>query len=174
MTKNKIHITCINGSSIDGRITDVHHHFHQWSSPEDQKLLKSEIKKADCIIVGYITYKRSVDLLKNKRTIVFNRRNIRYLNNHIYFIKPNKKTLFKILHSTQSKKALVIGGMNTYSWFIKQNIVDQWCLTIEPYFFGAGLPLLRIKEFKPKGARLKSVKRINNKGTLLLRYIINK
>ncbi|HOF50223.1 MAG TPA: dihydrofolate reductase [Candidatus Colwellbacteria bacterium] len=174
MNGHKIHITCINGSSIDGRITDVHRHFHQWSSQEDQKFLKSEIKKADCIIVGYITYKRSVNLLKNKRTIVFNRRNIKYLGNNIYFIKPNRKTLFKILHSTQSRKALVIGGMNTYSWFIKQNIVDKWYITIEPYFFGTGLPLLKIKEFKPKNARLESVKRINNKGTLLLKYSINK
>jgi dihydrofolate reductase len=68
---------------------------------------------------------------------------------------------------------LLVGGATINGLFLKHNLVDELFLTIEPKIFGSGKNMTEGKLLNSK-LQLKSVKKINKIGTLLLKYKINK
>ena len=66
-------------------------------------------------------------------------------------------------------KMLLVGGSRVYSSFMKEGLVDEIYLTIEPVVFGEGKNLFAEGNFETK-LKLESVERLNKKGTILLKY----
>ena len=70
------------------------------------------------------------------------------------------------------KKILLVGGATINGLFLKQNLVDELFLTIEPKIFGYGKNIVE-GNLLNTSLQLISIKKINKFGTLLLKYKIN-
>ena len=69
------------------------------------------------------------------------------------------------------KKILLVGGATINGLFLKENLVDELYLTIEPKIFGSGKNIIEGQLLDSK-LKLLNIQKINKEGTLLLKYIL--
>ena len=163
--------TAIAVTTLDGKIAkNKNHNSFSWNSKEDQKYFLNEIKKYDVGILGYSTFKLHEKSCSKRNCIVFTRNPKRTSkSNKVIFIKPTKPKLLSILKKNNWKNVCILGGSKVYTWFLKNNLLNQLMLTIEPIVFGGGIDIFHGK-FPNKKFKLISTKKLNQKGTLLLKY----
>ncbi len=174
-------VTMVMLSSVDGRTTQGNNtNIYTWSSKEDKQFFFSLIKKNNLIVMGRATYdvaRSAIKIEKSKLRIIFTRSPKKYINQtvkgQLEFSNESPKELVKRLSILGYKKMLLVGGGTINGLFLKQNLVDELCLTIEPIIFGAGKSIVEKQSLKTS-LKLVSVKKINKTGTLLLKYKINK
>jgi dihydrofolate reductase len=168
-------------SSVDGKTTKGNdNNIYTWTSTEDQKYFFSLIKKNNLIIMGRETYnasKPAIKLEKGKLRIVLTRNSKNYftetVKGQLEFSEETPNRLINRLSNLGYKKALLVGGSIINGLFLKQNIVDELYLTVEPKIFGNGKNIVDDQSLNIS-MQLVSVKKLNNAGTLLLKYKINK
>jgi len=61
----------------------------------------------------------------------------------VVFTDKTPHEIVSILEARGHDEAVIIGGTQTLSAFVKSGTVDELYLVVEPVLFGAGLPLLR-------------------------------
>ncbi len=164
-------------SSLNGKITrgddpSVTH----WSSEEDQKLFAALIAKARLILMGRQTYEAGRERIKlqpGKLRIVLTRQPERFrdqaVTNQLEFTKEKPKELIKRLEAQGYKELLLVGGGKVNVMFLKEHLVSEIHLTIEPLLFGYGTPLVAEGLFDVP-LQLVKIKRLNKNGTLHLTY----
>ncbi|MDO8575841.1 MAG: dihydrofolate reductase family protein [bacterium] len=64
----------------------------------------------------------------------------------------------------------VLGGTQTYTYFLENDLLDEIYLTIEPVVFGRGLNLFESSKGINASFHLESTKQLNDNGSLLLHY----
>jgi|SRR3989339_84202 len=173
-------VTMVMISSVDGKTTQGNNkNVYIWSSKEDQEHFFSLIKKNNLIIMGRATYEASkpiIKLEKGKLRIVLTHYPKKYLNQFVdkqlEFSNETPKDLIKRLSALGYKKILLVGGATINGLFLKQNLVDELFLTIEPKIFGYGKNIVE-GNLLNTSLQLISIKKINKFGTLLLKYKIN-
>lgn len=166
-------------SSVDGKTTHGDNpNVYVWSSKEDQNFFFSQIKKNNLIVMGRETYEASKKVIKleeKKLRIVLTRNQKKYLkesiNGQLEFSSDNPKDLIRRMSESGYEKMLLVGGSTINGLFLKQNLVDELYLTIEPKIFGKGKDIVA-GQILNIDMKLESVKKINKKGTLLLQYTI--
>lgn len=62
---------------------------------------------------------------------------------NVVFADKTPQEIVGILEARGHNEAVIIGGTQTVSEFVKSGLVDELYLVVEPVLFGAGLPLLR-------------------------------
>ncbi len=158
--------------TIDGKIAKGSGHMSDWTSKEDKNFLRKMLDKSDVIIVGNNTYKTAIKPLSKRNCIVFSRSagqfNSRSAN--LMYINPNKTDIKKLIKNLGYKKIAVLGGAQTYSYFLETNLLNEIYLTIEPLAFGTGISLFSNKKPGDYKFKLVSIKKLNKKGSVLLRY----
>lgn len=172
-------VTMVMLASVDGKITKGDsQNIYTWSSIEDQERFFSLIKKNNLIVMGRATYDASqpvIKIEKDKLRIVLTRRPKKYLNQTIKgqleFTDESPEKLVKRLSLLGYKKILLVGGATINGLFLKQNLVDELYLTIEPKIFGIGKNMVK-EQFLNTSLQLVSIKKINKIGTLLLKYAV--
>ncbi|HVZ11530.1 MAG TPA: dihydrofolate reductase family protein [Patescibacteria group bacterium] len=168
-------ITLVAVTSLDGCITygdetDI----YKWTSPEDQDFFFKKIQESKLIIMGSGTYeviKSNIQHSANRLRVVLTKHPEKYkkdeINGQLEFSDEMPSQLINRLSSFE--EALLLGGSKVYSSFMRESLVDEIYLTIEPTIFGKGKRL-----FNPYNLRsnwsLVSFKKLNDKGTILLRY----
>lgn len=168
-------------SSVDGKTTKgTDPNIYKWTSLEDQKYFFSLIKKHNIIVMGRATYEASkpvIKLEKGKLRIVLTKSPNKYLNQTIKgqleFTNETPDQLVKRFTLLGYKKILLVGGGIINGLFLKQNLVDELYLTIEPRIFGTGKNIIEGQLLDTK-LQLISIKKMNKIGTLLLKYKIIK
>lgn len=168
-------------TSINGKTTkDADANIYKWTSGEDKKLFFSQIAKNNLIVMGSKTYEAARDKIKlqsNKLRIVLTKNPKKYLHETIKggleFSSESPKDLVKRLEQEGYSQMLMVGGGEINSLFLKNNLVDELHLTIEPFIFSKGRDLVAEDKFDIF-LRLISIKKLNAKGTLCLRYNIIK
>lgn len=166
-------------ASVDGKTTKGNDgNIYIWSSKEDKKHFFSLIKKNSLIIMGRATYDASQPIIKTEKgklRIVLTRSPEKYLNQTIKgqleFSSESPKQLVKRLSLLGYKRILLVGGGVINGLFLKQNLVDELYLTIEPKIFGSGKNIVEGKLLDSR-LQLMSIKKLNKTGTLLLNYKI--
>ena len=68
---------------------------------------------------------------------------------------------------------LLVGGANVATSFLKEQLVDELWLTIEPKIFGTGGNFV-IEEELDINLRLLSCEKVNDQGTLITKYAVVK
>lgn len=168
------HYSIVAAISCDGKITKGNSLGSNWTSKEDKKFLHKELDEADVILIGRKTYEIAEKYLAERNCLVFTRK-IKFpevMSDKVTFFNLESGDIKKYLKERNYKKAVILGGTEIYSYFLEKNLTDEICLTIEPLIFGEGLSLASLKvPFKNK-LELKSVKKLNRVGTLLVRYKI--
>lgn len=168
-------IQIVAGISLNGKIADKSGDFSKYSSKEDQAFLRKMIKESDVLVMGRKTFEKHV--AKPKRPIIVFTRKVRGLaakkkaGMDINYFNDSKKELLNLLDLLQYRVVTVLGGAEIYHWFIKENLVTDIFLTVEPCIIDAGKNILRGSLLDAKKSwPLKSMKQINQKGSLLLHY----
>ena len=158
--------------TLDGRIALGPDHFSDWTSPEDKVFMRSLLDEADVVVVGNNTYKTAIEPLSKRNCIVLTGSvaDTERKSERLLYVNPANADMKDILG--HYKMVPILGGAKTYSYFLQNNLLDELYLTIEPVVFGRGISLFEHAEGIPAHFSLLSMKKLNEKGTVLLRYSI--
>jgi len=168
-------------SSLNGKITKGDDsNIYSWTSKEDTKLFFSLIEKNNLIVMGSKTYEAARSIIKlkpNKLRVVLTKTVNKYRDNVVQgsleFSNESPKDLIKRLEAKDYTEMLLVGGTEVNTAFLKNSLVDELHLTIEPLIFGKGKNLVSEEEFEVS-LELLEVKKLNKKGTLHLIYSFSK
>ncbi len=150
-------ITLLMVASLDGKTTRWNEkNIHAWTSKEDQKHFMSLMKNDTLFMVG----KKTFEILEKV---------VRLPLEKLFVVNGKPKMLIKKLDARGYKKAFLVGGEFTNTVFFREKLIDEIILTVEPKIFGNGKALL-LKEKFDIDLKLLEIKRLNKKGTLLLKY----
>lgn len=168
---HKINYIAYVAGSIDGRISESSRSKIDWTSREDWNFFQKSLKKVDAVVVGHNTYNLARKSLKKRNTIVFTSKiNKPKLFGLVTFFNPEKSDFGKFIENRNYNKVAILGGPKVYDFFLKHKMLDELFITIEPYIFTTGIPMFSSDKFKKHKFSLEMVKRLNKKGTLLLKY----
>lgn len=167
-------VSSVNGKLTKNEETDI----YKWTSKEDAKIFFSLIKKHNLIVMGSKTYevaRKVIKLKKDKLRIVLTRDPKIYKNDEVKgslkFTSESPRELIERLGKQGYTSMLVVGGTEINTTFLKNHLVDELYLTIEPLIFGKGKNLILEEEIEAN-LKLLSVKKLNKIGTLLLKYSV--
>lgn len=169
--KPKIKFTAYIATSIDGRIAKNRHSLStDWTSVEDWKFFQKSLAKHDVVVVGNNTYKVAEKYLKKRNTIVFTSKVSKtVVVGSVVFFNPKYSDILDYFNILEYKNVAILGGSKVYNFFLRYKMLNELYITIEPYIFNSGVAMFSGK-FKKFSFLLQSVKKINKKGTLLLKY----
>jgi len=90
----------------------------------------------------------------------------------VEFTSENPKQLISRLEKEGHKKVFLSVGAKVLSLFLKDQLVNEFILTLEPKIFGKGINMVEEGEFEVN-LQLIEVNQLNDKGTLLLKYSVD-
>lgn len=130
-------ITLFAAVSADGFIADETGNGN-FSSPEDKAHLRSFLNSdaCDCFICGRKTAEEFQDRLTLKPLLILTRRKTENSANKIYF--STIEDLNNILQEKSLSRPVLLGGAETYSFFLERTFVDIVVLTTENIRFNGG------------------------------------
>lgn len=145
-----------------------------WSDEEWQSFSKF-VKEIKNIVIGRNTYeimKKDDEFNKigNPFTVVVSKEDFAYNSNFV--IAKSPKEALKILKEKNFAKALVAGGGMLNSSFMKENLIDEIYLDIEPIVFGKGIKLFSDNNFDAKLELIEN--KSLSKNTIQLHYKVLK
>lgn len=157
--------------TIDGKIALDAGHFSDWTSLEDKDFLHEMLDKSDVVVVGNNTYKTAIGPLSKRNCIVFTAsvRTSEHKSDMLTYCNPASSDCIPLLEKYRT--VAVLGGTQTYTYFLENDLLDELYITVEPVVFGRGLNLFESTKDVLAKFRLESKKSLNEKGTLLLHYL---
>lgn len=163
--------------SIDGKITRWgDQNVYEWTSDEDKKHFRQIIKEVRVMVMGRKTYelarpKAQEGILR----IVVTKNPSEYSSLvvplQLEFTNKSPKELIKELEQRGYKQMLLVGGAALNTAFLKSGLVDELWLTVEPKLFGSGKMVVEEEKFNIE-LKLYNLKKLNDQGTILLKYKI--
>lgn len=167
-------------TSLDGKSTKGYKPPKLWASQEDQVYFRSLIAKNNLIVMGKNTFavsKDDIKPVKDKLRIIMVRNPAEFnglsVPNQLEFSSESPKQLVKRLTKLGFKQMLLVSGPKLNTAFLKEQLIDELWLTLEPNIFGVGIGLVDQQSFDVK-LKLLSAKKLNSQGTLLLKYQVKK
>jgi dihydrofolate reductase len=140
----------IAAQSLDGYITKHAREGTSFTSKEDQVYFRNVLKTFDCSLFGARTFEASkTSILKSlsseRLRVVWTRTPEKYAEyeqrESLEFYSGSLTVLFATLETRGKTKCAILGGTSVYTECIKQNLVDELWLTLEPLAFGGGKKL---------------------------------
>lgn len=169
--------------TLDGKIAKHKSHMSDWTSPEDKLFMRALLDKCDVIVVGNNTYKTAIKPLSKRNCIVFSKSANQLISKSVklLYCNPAKTDFKKLITKLKYRRIAILGGAQTYSYFLENNLLDEIYLTVEPLVFGQGISLFSppfqggVSRRAGRGGwnkrfKLLSVKKLNKQGSLLLHY----
>lgn len=173
-------LTLVMVTSLDGRSTQKGHgtDIHYWTSKEDQAHFQRVIESASLLIMGSATYEPARGYMQHRegrKRVIITRDPSKYesekIDGQLEFTNENPTELLKRLESEGYTEGYLVGGAHTNTEFFKQKLVTNLWQTLEPKVLGIGNGLVGEEEIDVS-LRLESFEKLNEKGTLLLRYSV--
>lgn len=175
MTVTLAMVSSINGKTTMGDLPD-----QSWASKEDQIHLSKLIGESDAIIMGSNTYEVAKSHTKpspGKLRLILTRNPEKYKSSEVVgqleFSKEDPESLIKRLEQEGFKSVLLLSGHKLNKLFFEKSLIDKLILTIEPKIFGSGFGILDDSDININ-LKLLEVEKLNEVGTLLLRYKVIK
>lgn len=166
-------------SSLDGITSQGgNEDHHSWTSKEDQDFFYSTFETMPLIIMGSNTYKAAKDFMKHREgrvRIVLTRTPEKYdsekIPGQLEFSNENPKELLERLEKTGITYGIHVGGASANTDFFREHLISEIWLTVEPILVGKGIGT--IAENLQVPLTLISSEKLNEKGTLLLKYKVD-
>ncbi|MDP4230825.1 MAG: dihydrofolate reductase family protein [Bacteroidota bacterium] len=164
-------------SSLDGKVTKWgDSHVQKWSSKEDQAYFKKIWDANTLVIMGSGTYDAEPfkPPMHNHLLIVTSRPENyadKVIPGQLDFTSETPAELTARLEAEGNKQVLLVGGPHLATAFLKENLVDELWLTLEPKIFGTGSNFAVDEELDIKLKLLESEK-VNEQGTLITKYAV--
>jgi len=129
--------------SLDGLIARSNREIINWSSPEDKQLFAKVTKQAGVVIIGKNTFETFKKPLPERLNIVLTSQpeNFQSVPNQVEFKNSDPQSVIQELEDRGFKEVFIIGGQTTYTEFLKEGLINELWITIEPIVFGQGLTL---------------------------------
>lgn len=174
--------------SVDGRTTRGDDpNVYTWSSPEDQEQFFATIRASSLIIMGSGTYqaaKSQIVLKPETLRVVLTSQPEAYradaVPGQLEFSSLAPDLLIASLEERGYTQATLAGGQKVLGSFLEAGLVTELVVTIEPFLFGAGAPLVTAPSplgfsasagtQPPPKLQLLQLIQLNQRGTLLLTY----
>ncbi len=166
-------------ATLDGKITRSGDPLiRKWASKDDQEYFRAVWKDSRLIVMGSSTY--NADRIKpavNQCFIVMTSEPEKYkeleIPGQLEFLDNSPAQLSARLEEQGYKNMLLVGGAHIATSFLKEQLVDELWLTIEPRIFGTGSNFV-IEEELDIELSLISCEKVNDRGTLITKYAVLK
>ena len=166
-------------SSLDGKITKWNDpHVMRWSSAEDQKYFREIWNNSPLIVMGSGTF--DFDPIKpspNSLLVIMTREPEEYRHyvvpGKLEFTSERPTAIVERFKDKGYDHMLMVGGPHTATSFFKDGLVDELWLTLEPKIFGEGGNFAIGTELNIE-LSLISMEKVNERGTLILKYRVVK
>lgn len=164
-------------ATLDGKVTRWEDPFvRKWSSEADQKYFSGIWKNSELIVMGSSTFNADPPKPSKKSLlIVMTHQPAKYKESevpgHIEFTDESPSRLASRFEQEGYEQMVVVGGPHVATSFFKEDLPDELWLTVEPRIFGSGDSFV-IKEKMDVKLQLLSYEKVNELGTLILKYAI--
>lgn len=134
-------------------------------------------KKAGNLIIGRRTYEISLAdgtfPYKNRLNVIMTNQSIKNRwSDKVIFMDKSPKEVLRFLERMGFKTAFVGGGGTVNASFMKENLIDEIYLDVEPIVLGKGIKLFADKKFETK-LKLIGTKKLS-KNEIQLHYSVEK
>jgi dihydrofolate reductase len=166
-------------STLDGKITKWDNpKIKSWSSKSDQDYFKSLWNDSPLIIMGSETYNADPIRPSAKHLIlVMTGKPLKYKSaevpGQLEFTNESPLQLTAKFENAGIEKMVIVGGAHIATSFLKENLVDELWLTIEPKIFGKGSNFVTDEKLDIR-LKLLDFERANEQGTLITKYSVIK
>jgi dihydrofolate reductase len=166
-------------STLDGKITKWGDpHVSSWSSHQDQDYYKEVWSESRLIVMGSGTFDaETFPPSPNHLLVVMTRNPAKYKNaevpGQIEFTNESPAELTARFTSKGQQQMLVVGGPHVATSFLKEGLIDELWLTLEPRIFGTGGNFATGTQLDIE-LRLLYCEKVNERGTLITKYAITK
>ena len=127
--------------TADGKIAKDSKHFPDWTSKEDKKLFMEVTKEQGVVIMGESTFLTFPKPLPDRLNVVFTlEKNPKEMEN-VKWVTGEPEQVLDEIQKMGHTTAVLGGGANLNSQFLKKKLIDEIYLTIEPKIFGDGIGL---------------------------------
>jgi dihydrofolate reductase len=166
-------------TTLDGKITKWGYPIvRSWTSREDQDYFSNLMKNSRLIVTGSNTF--NMDPIRpsdNHLLLVMTS----HPENYKIYEKPGRleftnlspKELYQHYQADGYDQMVVVGGPHVATSFLKDQLIDELWLTLEPKIFGSGGNLV-IEHNLDIRLSLLSCEKVNDAGTLITKYAIIK
>jgi dihydrofolate reductase len=166
-------------STLDGKVTkwgdpDI----RAWSSENDKEYFSKTWENAQLIVMGSNTY--DADQMKpsaSHHLVIMTRQPSKYrkygISGQVEFTDKSPCQLVARFEREGHEQMLIVGGAHVATSFLKEQLIDELWLTIEPKIFGLG-GNFAIEERLDINLQLISCEQVNKSGTLITKYAILK
>jgi len=162
-----IPVTLMMAITADGKIAKDKKQFANWTSREDKKLFVEISKQHGVIMMGKNTFATFPAPLKERLNVVFSEEINPPVIEGVKWVNGEPEVVLQELEEMGYKAALLGGGSNLNSLFLKHQLISEIILTIEPKIFGTGLSLFA--QDLEADLKLLDFKKLNE-NTLMLKY----
>lgn len=166
-------------STVDGKVTKWgDSYIKSWSSQSDQEYFKKIWNDSRVIIIGSNTFNAEpIKPSPNHLLIIMTRQPSKYKSYEVLgqleFTDESPSALVKSLEKEGYEKILMAGGPHLATSFLKEQLIDELWLTIEPKIFGMGYNFA-MDEKLDINLKLISCESVNQQGTLFTKYTVIK
>ncbi len=140
-----VQVILIMAVTVDGKIAKYAAQPADWTSSADKRAFVKATKQAGVIVMGDKTYQTIGRPLPGRLNIVLSSRPeaARNISGQLEFSDLSPIRLIKDLENRGFDKIVLAGGATTNTLFLKESLIDEIWLTIEPKIFGQGLSLFK-------------------------------
>jgi dihydrofolate reductase len=128
--------------TADGKIAKSSDHFPDWTSKEDKKLFAKISKEQGVVIMGDKTFFTFPKPLPDRLNVVFTLEKNPPQMENVKWVSGEPQKVLEELEKMGYKSAILGGGSFLNTQFLKNKLIDEVYLTIEPKIFGDGLGIL--------------------------------
>lgn len=160
--------------TVDGKIARNQEELTNWTSPEDKKLFAKTTKEAGVFIIGHRTYKTIGKPLPGRLNVVLTRSPDKHKSQKgvLEFTDSPLRELVKDLHARGFSTIVVAGGASVNGQFLREGLITDLLVSIEPKIFGQGIDLFEGVSLE-KDLTLVSVEQLHPHNILLHYKVIN-
>jgi len=151
--------------TLDGIIGKHKSHFADWTSREDKQLFMDISKEVGVVLMGKNTFDTFSKPLPDRLNVVFTEEDKAGMEG-VMWVKGDIKEVIKRLEEKYDT-AILGGGSYLNSLFLKEKLINEMMITIEPKLFGSGLTLFT--DEYDIDLELIDIKKLNN-NTINLHY----
>jgi len=166
-------------STLDGKITKWSEpNISSWSSHQDHDYYKKILNESRLIVMGSNTF--NADTFKHSsdhQLIIMTGHPDKYksleITGQIEFTNESPVELIARFKNKGRKQMLVIGGSHVATSFLKEQLIDELWLTLEPKIFGTGGNFVTDVKLDIN-LSLIHCEKVNEQGTLITKYAVLK
>ncbi len=166
-------------STLDGKVTKWGEtHVRLWSSPQDQDYYQRTWDESQLIVMGSNSFNaENFKPSPNHQIIVMTSHPDKYKSleapGQVEFTNETPLELTSRFKIKGRPQMLIIGGSHIATSFLKEQLVDELWLTLEPKIFGLGDNFATGAKLDIN-LRLIHSEKVNDQGTLITKYAVLK